>query len=222
MADQLATPSDLASHLQQDVDTSTATLLIECATAVVQQMCGGQRIVQVTDDVATILGTSDSWLDLPQIPVTAVTSVVRDGTTLAVGVDYKVFGNRLWSRRGWQSNIGWPVDYVNGYGYTEPAAWRPSYGDSWLGPEPGAVTVTYTHGYAPGAQQLQLARDAVLSLIASTYTNPSGASSESIDDYTIQYAHTQAAMHSAASSSTHLQAALRKQYGRRGGLVRIG
>jgi hypothetical protein len=211
MADQLATPSDLASALQQDVDTSTATLLIECATAVVQE-AAGQRIVQVVGDVQTLLGTTDSWLDLPQIPVTAVTSVVRDGVTLTLGTDYKVFGARLWSRNGWQANYGY-------YG----GDWRPSYGDSWLGPEPGTIVVTNTHGYAPGSQELQLARNAVISLAAKAYSSPTpGVSSESIDDYTIQYAVSSAAASSALDASPYLKSALRKQYGRRGGLVRIG
>jgi len=210
--DQLATPEDLASALQQDVDTATATLLIELGTAEVQQMAGGQRIIEVADDSISILGTSDSWLDLPQIPVTAVTSVIRDGITLTLNTDYKVFGNRLWSRSGWQSNIGWYGDYD----------WRPSFGDSWLGPEPGTIQVVYTHGYPAGSQELQLARGAVISLASTVYSNPSGAASESIDDYSVSFAQTAAAMSAAAASASHLAAAIRRQYGRRGGLVRIG
>jgi hypothetical protein len=212
MADQLATPSDLASLLQQDIDTSTATLLIETSTATVQRWAG-QRIVQVVDDVVTLLGTADSWLDLPQIPVTAVSSVVRSGVTLTAGTDYQLIGNRLWCRWGWQSNLGWYY----------PAEWRPSYGpDPYLGPAPGVVVVTYTHGYAASAQELQLARSAVLTLAGTIYTNPGGVSSESIDDYTVQFASTHAATQAASGASSHLQAAIRKQYGRRGGLVRIG
>jgi hypothetical protein len=211
VADQLCTPEDLAAALQQDLDRATAELLIECGTAQVQQWAG-QRIVQVVGDVMPLLGTTDSWLDLPQIPVTAVASVVRDGVTLTLDVDYKRFGNRLWSRSGWQSAIGW-------YG----GEWRPSYGnDWWAGPEPGNVVVTCTHGYAPGDQLLQLARGAVIALASAAYANPSGASSESIDDYTVQYAQTQAAMQAASSGMGNLAAAIRKQYGRRGGLVRIG
>jgi hypothetical protein len=215
MADQFATPADLASALQQDVDTATATLLLEGAAAVVQQAADGQRILQVVGDTATVLGNSDSWLDLPQIPVTTVTSVTLDGVLLTTGTDYKVVGNRLWRRQGWQTSFGWPWD-LSGIG----APWYTYAPPSLMWPfqEPSAVVVVYTHGYPPGAQQLQLARSACLSLAAGTYSNPSAAQSEHIDDYSVAF--DQMAAHMEATP--HLKAALRKQYGRRAGLVRIG
>lgn len=211
-ADQLATPEDLASALQQDLDLATATLLMECATAVVQE-AAGQRIVQVVDDELTIMGTSDSWLDLPQIPVTAVSAVTIDGEATT---HWKKFGDRLFRRHGWQRDLGFGWRY--GYGY------RSQFGahhhcDT---PEPSVITVTCTHGYAPGAQELQLARSAVLSLATKVYANPSGVVSESIDDYSASYASATAAMASAMDASPYLKQALRRQYGRRAGLVRIG
>lgn len=213
MADQLATPADLASLLQGDVDTSTATLLIECATAVVQEAAGGQRIVQVVGDTMNILGTSDSWLDLPQLPVTAVTSVTLDGVTLVAGTDYKVFGNRLWRRQGWQSNTNWPigVEGVGWYGYGSPSL-------SWPLQEPSALVVVNTHGLAPGDWRLQFGRSAALGLARSVYANPSGITSESIDDYSVTYEQMAARMEAAP----HLKSALAKKYGRRAGLARIG
>lgn len=211
MADQLATPTDLAALLQQDVDTSTATLLLEMATAVVQQACGGQRIVQVVGDVLTLGCYSDSWLDLPQIPVTAVASVVLDGATLTVNTDYKLVGNRIWRRYGWQGNLGLPWDWQ----YSWPHATIPP---GYPVQEPSSVVVTYTHGYAAGSQDLQLARSAVLTLAKGGYTSPSGASSESIDDYSVTFD----AMVSRMEAAPFLKAALNKKYGRRAGLVRIG
>jgi hypothetical protein len=196
LADQLATPSDLASFLQSDLDLSTATLVIECATAVIQVATGGQRIVEVVDDTANLTGTSDSWLGLPQIPVTVVTAVTLDGSALAAGAPgsggstYRLRGNRLWRGDGWQQ-------FCN---------------------EPSDVAVTYTHGYAAGAQELQLARQACLTLAAAPYSNPDGASSVKIDDYAAAYEAISARM----EASPYLKAALRKQYGRRAGLVRIG
>lgn len=199
MADTLATAADLAAVLQVDVadiPSATATLLLECATAVVQQAAGGQRIIQVVGDTAELLGTTDSWLDLPQIPVTAVTSVVLDGVTLTAGTaasattTYRLVGNRLWRYDGWQNYVGVPSD----------------------------VVVVYTHGYAAGAQQLQLGRNACLSLAKAGFTNPSGVSSESIDDYSLTYNTMSASM----EASPYLQAAIRKAYGRRAGLARIG
>lgn len=217
MADQLATPADLASALQRDVDTSTAVLWIEIATSLVQEAAGHQRLVQVVGDVVQIMGDSDSWLALPQRPVTAVTAVILDGTALTVGTDYKVFGSRLWRKLGWQTNIGWPMDWQWGSWAQWPPA-PPSSTGWFTGPEPSAVQVTNTHGYASGAQELQLARGAVLSICTGAYLNPAGLRSEQIDDYTAVYA----ALMREIETSPYLKAALKRQYGRRAGLARIG
>jgi hypothetical protein len=194
MADQLATPEDLASALERDdIDASKAVLLVECATAVVQE-AAGQRLVQVVDDVLEIMGTTDHWLALPQIPVSAVSAVTIEGT---VTTHFKKFGDRLWRRDGWLSCGGT---------------------NHWRGPEPAQVVVTYTHGYAPGAQELQLARAAVLSITTAAYGNPAGLKSEKIDDYAATFGVLSGQM----DASPYLAAALKKKYGRRGGLVRIG
>jgi hypothetical protein len=195
MADQLATASDLAALLQSDLDLSTATLLVEIGTAVVQAAAGGQRIVQVVDDVATILGGTSAWLDLPQIPVTAVSSVTLDGSTISTGTltgggNYRRIGSRLWRGDGWQIYCGVPSE----------------------------VIAINTHGIAAGDQRLQLGRGAVLGLAKGQYRNPSGATRITIDDYTEVYD----AMTARLEASQSLKTALRKQYGRRAGLARIG
>lgn len=196
MADQLATPEQLASALQQDLDTATANVWVNAATAVVQEAAGGQRILQVTGDVITLTGTTDSWLPLPQLPVTAVTAVLLDGDALTVGapgsggLTYRRRGSRLWRGSGWQQYRG----------------------------EPSEITVTYTHGYAPGAQGLELARSAVLGLARAAYANASGATREQSDDYQVAYERASVAM----EANPYLRRALRRQYGQRAGLVRIG
>jgi hypothetical protein len=189
MADLLATPEDLASALQQNLDASTAALWVEVATAVVQEAAGGQRILQVVDDSFELLGTTDSWLDLPQRPVTDVTDVAIDGEPVS---DWVRFGSRLWRRCGWS---------------TDPH-------------EPTTVTGLFTHGYPEGHQGLQLARGAVIGLAQQAYVNPSGGAvaREQIDDYAVAYA----AVQQALEASPALAAALRRQYGRRAGIVRIG
>jgi hypothetical protein len=195
MADQLATPSDLASLLQQDVDTATATLVVEACTAVVQAAADGQRIIQVVADMDTVIGTTERWLRLPQWPVTAVSAVTLDGVTLAAGAPgsglstYRLVGNRLWRGQGWQTYCG----------------------------EPSTVGFTYTHGYATGRQELQLGRGSVLSLGRGLFDNPSGAASEKIDDYAVTYAAAEAAL----EASPALKRAIRKQYGPRARMVRI-
>jgi hypothetical protein len=217
MADQLATALDLAALLQQDLDLSSATLVIEMATALVQEAAGGQRIVQVVDDPFEIGGTTDSWLNLPQIPVTAVASLVRDdgeAVTIGTGVnaDYKLIGNRLWSRCGWQAALGW------GAGFDYPSASGRVFGVPGDTQTPTKVTGLYTHGYATGHWKLQLGRTATLGLAKAPYANPSGRTSTHIDDYSEAYDVMAARM----EASPYLKNALRRQYGRPAGLARIG
>lgn len=116
MADQLCTPADLASRLQQDLDTATATLLVECATAVIQE-CTGQRIVDLTDTAVIDIDpwTNDYYLDLPQFPVRSVSAVVLDGNTIT---DWILRSQRLWRVNGWMMTT-FPsqvkVTYAHGY-----------------------------------------------------------------------------------------------------------
>ena len=214
MADQLASPQDLASALgRDDIDLSKATLLVECATAVVQEIAR-QRIVQVVNDVTSIIGTGDAWLQLPQIPVTSVGTVVLDGITLTLNTDYKVFGNRLFKVSGWQTNWGWPIDWPL-------QIWGPNGSPyNWTGSlsQPSLVQVTNTHGYAAGVQDLQLGRAAVLSICCTAYGNPAGLKAESIDDYAATFG----VLTGVLDASGPLKAAIARKYGRRAGLVRIG
>lgn len=190
----LCEPEDLASLLEQDLDAYKATMLVECATAVVQATCDQppQRLIAVADDEVQLvaLPNTGAWLDLPQRPVTAVTSVEVDGDALTVDDDYKLFGARLWRSSGWAASC-------------------------W---EPAAVTVVYDHGYAEGHQLLQLARAATLSLIKGVYGNPDGAVRVAVDDYSAAYEAMQAQM----DASPFLQRRLRAQYGRPAGTVRVG
>jgi len=113
VADQLATPSDLASFLQQDLDASTANLLINCGTGVVQATTG-QRIVRATT-TPSIPGGWSQWLDLPQWPVVSVASVELDGEVIT---DWSLIGVRLWRPGGWQASSRPSVvepTYTHGY-----------------------------------------------------------------------------------------------------------
>lgn len=159
MADQLCAPEDLASLLERDLDAYKAIMLVECATAVVQEAAGNQRIVQVADDAGEQMGTTDAWLELPQRPVTALSNVAIDGEALTVGTDFKRFGARLWRGCGWA------------------AVWT----------EPSTITYIYTHGHPAGHQKLQLGRNACLGLIRGLFDNPTGVAREAIDDYSVAY-----------------------------------
>lgn len=160
MADQLVTPTELASFMQQDVDTSTATLLIEMATGKIQSACG-QRLVEATSTFVIDVqwGSWTAWLELPQRPIQSVASVTIDGTAYT---DWVLRSQRLWRLGGWSLSAS----------------------------APSQVTVTdCVHGYPTGSQALQLARDMCLALAAAGYGNPGGsAAAEQIDDYRVTYA----------------------------------
>lgn len=192
MADQLATSADLAlmPGVDPDLPPATATLLIECATAVVQAVCGGQRIVQVVDDQVTIDldGYDDGlYLMLPQRPVQSVSAVLV-GSSPVTDYTAELRRGRLWRASGWRSTLlGYPLS------------------------QPSGVTVTYTHGYPAGDQRLQLARSAVLSLAAGPASGATpGVAREQIDDYSVQYE----AMAARLEASEFLAGRLRAQYGR--------
>lgn len=199
MADQLATPGDLASLLQKDIDTASAVLTIEVCTAVVQAAVDGQRIVAATN-TEVLYGSADRLLRLTQTPVTSVTSVTYNGTLLTQGT---ASGNWRLSPQGLWRNLGW----------TEYALC------DWIGVSdaPIATTVVYGSGYAPGDQRLQLARGAVLSLARGLFENPSGVSREQIDDYAVAYEAAAAAL----DASPSLRALLRKQYGPKARMVSV-
>lgn len=100
MADRLATPADLASILQSStVDASTAGLVLDLATGIVQG-AALQRLILVEDDEIELLGTTSAFLRLPERPVVEVTEVLLDGEAIT---DYEVRGDRLWREDGWQT-----------------------------------------------------------------------------------------------------------------------
>ena len=191
MADQLATPADLASLVAVEVDTASATLAIEIATAVVQAAIG-HRIVQVTDEAVTVYGGTDTLLRLPGQPVTSVTSVTYAGSLLTQGTasgTWRLAPGGIWRDVGW----------------TEC---------SW---EPSPVDVVYSYGYAPGAQDLQLGRGVALSIGRGLFVNPTGVVREQIDDYAVAYAEAEAAL----TANPALISLLRGQYGSKAAMVRI-
>lgn len=192
MADMLCAPEDVASLLERDLDAYKTTMLVEAATAVVQEACDRppQRLVLVEDAELVLLGGLGSWLELPQRPVQSIASLTFDGDALTEDEDYQRFGSRLWRECGWQAELH----------------------------KPSKVETVVTHGYPDGSQELQLARSAVLSLIRGVYGNPSGAISIRIDDYSASYGKFSVLM----ETSEYLRTALQRQYGRRSGLVRLG
>ena len=166
MADQLVTPSELAAFLQQDVDTATATLLIEMATGKVQAACG-QRLIEATSTFVLDVDIFQwgVWLDLPQRPIQSVGSVTIDGIART---DWYLRSQRLWRLGGWNLNASAPSQ---------------------------VVVTDVLHGHPTGSQGLQLARDMCLALAGAGYGNPGGSvASEQIDDYRVTFAEAESRM----------------------------
>lgn len=192
--DRLATAPDLSSWLEMDLVEAKANMLIECATAIVQAATG-QRLVRVTDDPFVIdLDGHDGgqFLYLPQRPVVSVSGLLI-GATVTTDYQLETTRSRLWRAYGWRSSL---IRY-----------------DS----QPSTVSGLYTHGLLAGDQGLQLARGAVLSMVRGLYTNPTGATSEKIDDYAVAYA----AMGTMLEASPWLMGRLQRQYGRPVGSVQL-
>jgi hypothetical protein len=196
VADKLATEADLAAKLQvavADLDAASAAFALEAATAVVQATVR-QRLVLVTDDTAVVPGSYDNWLRLPERPVVSVASVSLDGTALSLGTASGTY--RLRGGQLWR-DLGWLAAVC----------------------EPSDVTVVYSHGYGINDQGLQLARGFTATLAAGSYESLGGAvQREQIDDYSVAYAAAAGQMETTPAMST----ALRRQYGRKAGMVWAG
>lgn len=115
MADPLVTQEELETLTGQTLSTEVATLVLNTASGVVRGAVG-QELSAVAADTLTIMGTTSVWLELPERPVTAVTSVAVDGEALD---DYKRFGDRLWRAWGWRScpSVPTAVEVVYDHGW---------------------------------------------------------------------------------------------------------
>lgn len=160
------TIDDLEAFLQVVIPdgNASATAAIAAASAAIQNYCR-QRIEQVAADVLTLtVEAHRSVIVLPEQPVTAVASVVEDGTTLTVGTDYRWTAAGLLVRQSRAWNSGWQE-----------------------------VVVTYTHGYATIPDDLKAvciraaARAYQAGLRASAAGGIAGIQSEQLPDYSVSF-----------------------------------
>ena len=163
------TVADLEAFLQITIAESNEAALraIDEATMAIQNFCG-QTIEQVEDDEYTFdVAAGMTKLFLPELPVTAVSSVVEDGTTLTADADYKLglYGILHRIGRPWKTGVQ-------------------------------IVTVTYSHGYPSGHAKLETAKSICTRAAARAYqaglraaalSGVSGVQAQSIGDYQVQY-----------------------------------
>ncbi|MCM2390192.1 hypothetical protein [Streptomyces albipurpureus] len=117
MASPWATPEQLRKHLKLPaIDTDQASTTIAAAETVIRGELE-QTIDLVADDTIVLVGNGRTVINLPERPVTSVTSVTEDGTLLVAGTGYRV------NRYGILTRLGarWPLDaeitgiYSHGY-----------------------------------------------------------------------------------------------------------
>jgi hypothetical protein len=160
------TIADLEAFLQVAIGTpnASATAAIAAASAAIQNYTR-QTISQVAADVLTLtVEAHRSTILLPEQPVTAVASVVEDGTSLTVGTDYRWTSAGLLVRQSRAWNSGWQE-----------------------------VVITYTHGYATIPDDLKgvciraAAREYQAGLRAAAAGGIAGIQSEQLPDYSVSF-----------------------------------
>ena len=106
-----ASVADLASFLQQDVDTSTATLVLTKASALfaarARTSFGG-----VASTTYSKPGYGAIELVMPFGPLVAVSAVRVAGVTLTAGTDYTVIEQSVYRRQGFGVPWKFPPDLV--------------------------------------------------------------------------------------------------------------
>lgn len=178
----LAVTADLSAR--GIAPTDVHDVMLSVASSLVRS--AAQSPILSTTSTVTLWSTDeDQYLELPGHPVTAISSVVLDGTTLDAD-DYKNVNGRLWRSSGWLGRC-----------------------------EPVAVEVTMTHGYTVVPEHIkQLVCDLAI-LGATTATSGAHDPSvlvESIDDYSVTF--TQGStLSSAMELPAATKNALRKQFG---------
>lgn len=111
-----ATPEELASYLQQDVDTATATLVLTVASAQFSRAADTQ--FAATTATYTTLGMPFRYLVLPFRPVIAVQAVRINGATVT---GYTLIRSTLYRPAGFGTPLNDPPDVVEvdlTHGYT--------------------------------------------------------------------------------------------------------
>lgn len=167
MAD-FAAVADVEAFLQVEISTATqiasAERALAEATAAIKNYCR-QEIEQVEDDEITLDSPGGTRLYLPELPVTAVASVVEDDEALTVDDDYKLGQHGILHRvsASWKSGIQ-------------------------------IITVTYTHGYATIPDDIvavcvrAASRAYQMGLRAADDSGVPGVSSKALGDFSVSYA----------------------------------
>ncbi len=173
-ASPFATEAELEAYTGTSIATDRARLLLDMASGAIRAYTN-QTISQVTT-TAVMPGNHSEKLELPERPVTAVTTVLIGDTTIPVDTDY-VWDGAHTLYRGTKVDgvlsVNGPDYLINGWG-------------DWGGPA-AKVTVTYTHGFAIIPNDV---KGVCLALAARSLQSPDGVNSESVGSYSVSYSRT--------------------------------
>jgi hypothetical protein len=162
----LATASDLASYLKQDVDTSTATLALTVASDLFETEAATK--FSTTTATYSVEGRGQPVISIPREPLISIQQVRVAGTVLA-STEYTQVGTNLYRVIGWGRIFGQ-------IGATAPYVAFP----------PDLVEVDYTYGYTAVPDAV---KGAVLETAGAMYLGPDiTTAAEQIDDYRIEMA----------------------------------
>lgn len=157
-----ASPEELASFLQRDLDTATAELLLDMASDAIREDVG-QHVELVEDDIVTLDPPAGRSLLLPELPVVDVTSLKISGLALVADSDYRWTPAGIIRRYGTALTIGDIT--INGWTWGDLA---------------GSIEVTYSHGYPANSRQLKTCRTVCIQAAARAYVNPGQVASAEI------------------------------------------
>lgn len=161
MSVMYASPTDLASYLKQDVDTSTATLSLQIASQLFSTRA--DTMFAPTTVTYRTVGVGYRQLFLPFRPIISIQQVriINQFSGTLVITDYAQIKRVLYRLIG----FGVPGMFP-----------------------PDAVEVDLTHGYATVPDDV---KGAVLETAATAYVSPDIATtSETIDDYSVHFSST--------------------------------
>lgn len=215
-----ASPLDLFTLMARasestDEEFARAALLLDIVTAEMKAEMG-QQIEEGTATV-TLAGTYARDLELPQRPVTAVTSVSQSGLTLAAGS--WTWNDRGLIRRGalYADDVRYDDDYEF---HAQGATYQD--GGHWGGPT-STVTVTYTYGLEDIPDDL---RGMCLRVAMRQFSNPDGVRSEQLGAYSVTYPDDSSSQGSTLYGTGVLtgeeRRTLRRRYGRVAGTIYAG
>jgi hypothetical protein len=111
-----ATAAELASYLQKDLDTASATLVLTIASARFAR--DAETAFSATNVTYSVLVYGDTWLELPYKPVTAVSAVRINGVAIT---GWSLRLNTLYRITGFGYRNAWTPDQADvdlTYGYT--------------------------------------------------------------------------------------------------------